>query len=94
MAHDAGRVLLDLRDRAQFVGDESAQVIRVIGRIRDDVAHALQPRDQASRLRAVTPLAGCDLEPDRQSERIDRRMDLRGQAAFRAADRVSLKPPF
>ena len=33
----ACRVLLDLRDRPKFVGDEVAQVIRVIARIRNDM---------------------------------------------------------
>jgi len=58
------------------------------------VTHALQPLDQALRLRAVTPVPRRDLEPDRQAERIDRGVDLGGQATPGAADRVSLRPPF
>jgi hypothetical protein len=55
---------------------------------------ARQPLDQIPRLRAVAPLAGCDVEPDRQTERIDGGMDLGGQAAFGTADTGSFKPPF
>ena len=93
-ASRARRVPLDLGRGAKIVGGEAAQSISVIAGIGDDVAHAMKPREQAPRLRAVAPVPRCDLEPDRQAERIDRSVDLGGQPAARAADRVSLKPPF
>jgi len=61
----AGRVLLDLGRRAQFLGDDQAQVVGIVGGIGDDVTDARQPFDQATRLRAVAPVARCDRDPDR-----------------------------
>jgi hypothetical protein len=58
------------------------------------MADTLQAFDQTTRLRAIAPMAGRDREPDRQSQRIDRRMDLGRQAASGAADTGSFKPPF
>jgi len=55
---------------------------------------ACEPFDQPARLRAVAALTGCDREPDRQAESIDRRVDLRRQTALGAANSGSLKPPF
>ena len=54
----------------------------------------LEAFDQAARLRAVAPMAGRDCEPNRQAERIDRRMDFGRQATSGAADTGSFKPPF
>ena len=90
----AGWVLLDLGGAPKRAGDEFAQMIGVIGGVGDDVANALQPLDQPARLRAVTPLPGGDLEPDRQSERIDSGVDLGGQTASGASDGASFKLPF
>jgi len=90
----ARRVLLDLRHRSEFAGDEVAQVIRIIARIRDDMSETLQPFEQALRLRAVAPLPEGDGNPDRQPQRIDCSMDLGGQAATEAPDGVSFRPPF
>ena len=58
------------------------------------MAHALQPGDQALRLRAVAPVPRRDLEAHRQTERIDGSVDLGGQPPAGAANRTSLKPPF
>lgn len=69
-------------------------MIGVIGRIRDDMTDALETFDQATRVGAIAPMAGRDCEPDRQAERIDRRMDFGRQPASGAADTGSFKPPF
>ncbi|GGO63267.1 hypothetical protein GCM10011315_44080 [Roseovarius pacificus] len=69
-------------------------MVCVIGRVRDDMTDALETFDQATRLRAIAPMAGRDCEPDRQAERINRRMDFGRQAASGAADTGSFKPPF
>jgi len=52
------------------------QRIRVVARIRDDVADAREAADQSLGLRAVDPMAGRDRETDRQTERIHRRIIL------------------
>lgn len=90
----ARRVLIDLRHRPEVVGDEVAQVIRIIARIRNDMSDTLQPVEQPVRLRAVAPVSGGDENPDRQPQRVDCSMDLGGQAAPGAPDGVSFKPPF
>ncbi len=69
-------------------------MIGIVRRIADDVADTRKPVDQAARLRAVGPLAGGDDRPERQAERIDRRMNFGGQAAFGPANTGSFKPPF
>lgn len=69
-------------------------MIGVIGRIRHHMSDALQPFDQAARLRAITPLAGGDHKADWQAKRVDGSVDLGGQAALGSADCVSLSPPF
>ena len=79
---------------AKVCGDEVAQVIGVVGGIRDDMADALQPVDQAARLWTAAPLPQRDCEPDRQAERIHGGVDLGCQAAFRASGPGSLKPLF
>lgn len=94
MSGDPRRVLLDMGCRTEAVGDEGAQVIRVVGRVRDDMADAIQPGDQTARLWAVAPLPGRDRDPDRQAERVNGGVDLRRQAALRASDTGSFKPPF
>jgi hypothetical protein len=72
----ARRVLLDLRHRSEFVGDEIAQVIRIIARIRDDMSDPLQPFEQALRLRAVASVSEGDENPDRQRHLHPRRRRL------------------
>ena len=88
------RVSFDMRCCAQIICDEGSKVIGITGRVHDDVTAALQAFDQATRLRAIAPLAGCNCCSDRQAERIHRSMDSGGQAAFRAANTGSFKPPF
>jgi len=98
LASCAGRVLLDLRPGAEFVGSEAAQ--RIGGRQAASATAWPTPSSPAIRgwacggLRAVTPVPRRDLEPDRQAERIDDRVDPGRQATPGAADRTSLKPPF
>ncbi len=86
-------ISFDMRGCAQIIGDESAQMVGIIGGIHDDVLRVRQPFDQSTRLRAVTPLTGGDDGSDWQFECVDRRMDLRGQAAFGTANTGSFKPP-
>ena len=73
--------------------EEVAQMVRVAGSARDHVRDALQPVDQALRLRAVAPVTRSYRDPERKTKRIDGNMDLRRQAAFRASDPGSLKRP-
>ena len=94
MTDDAGRILFDLGCCFEVQANERAQVVGVIGGIGDHMTNPFQALDQATRLRAIAPLARRDLEADRQTERIDGGMDLRRQAAFRSSDGVSFKPPF
>ena len=84
----------DLGGGPQIVGDEAAQCVGVVSGIRDDVADADQTAEQPLGLRALGPLAGRNREPDRQAERVHRRMDPGRQTAPGAPDGVSLKPPF
>lgn len=72
-----GWISFDMCARAQIVGNESAKVIGIVGRIHDHMLRVRQPSGQAARLRAVTPLAGRDHGSDRQAERIDGGVDLR-----------------
>jgi len=90
----ARRVLLDLRHSVKIVGNETAQMIRILGRIRHYMSDALQPLDQTACLRTITPLAGGDNEADRQTKCIDRCMDFRGQTTLGTTDCVSFSPPF
>ena len=90
----AGGVLLDQRLGSQLLLDEVAQIVGIIGGVRHDVADAVKTLDQATRLWAVAPLSGREHEADRQTKRVDCRMDLGGQAAIGATDGVSLSPPF
>ncbi len=87
-------ISFDMRGCARIVGDESAQVVSIVGGIHDDVLRVCHPFDQPTRLRAVTPLTGGDDGSDWQPEGIDRRMDFRGQATFGTANTGSFKPPF
>ena len=68
----------DLSSCAQVVSDEVAQVVGIICGIANDVAHTTQPCNQATRLRRVAPLAGCDRRANRQAKRIDRGVNLCG----------------
>jgi len=85
-------VSLDVCGCVQIIGDESAQMIGVIGRVHDDVLRGCEAFDQAACLWAVAPLAGSDDGADRQPEGVDRRVDLRGQATFGTTNTGSFKP--
>ncbi|SFU76263.1 hypothetical protein SAMN04488527_1152 [Aliiroseovarius crassostreae] len=88
-------ISFDMRSCAQIIGDESAQVVGVVGGIHDDVLRVCHPFDQPRRLRAAPPpLSGGDDGSDWQSEGVDRRMGFRGQATFGTANAGSFKPPF
>lgn len=50
MSRDPGRVLLEVGRCPEVMGNERTQMIRVISRVRDDMADALQSLDQAARL--------------------------------------------
>ncbi len=61
------------------------QRIGIVAHIGDHMAYPRQTRKEADGLRAVAPVTGCDLEPDRQAQGIDGGVDLRGQATARAS---------
>lgn len=94
MAHDAGRVLLDVRRCLELIANEAAQMIGIIGGVGDDVSNSAQALNEAARLRTITPLARRDGEADRQAKSVDRDMDLGRQASLGASDTGSFKPPF
>ena len=94
LLHGSRRVLFDLRRCSKIIGDELTKMVSIICGVGHDMADANEPVDQPSRLRAIAPLTGRDREADRQPERIDSGVDFGGQATLRAADRVSLSPPF
>lgn len=48
--------LLDPRLRSETLGNEAAQVVRVIGRVGDQMAETIDVFDQATRLRALQGL--------------------------------------
>lgn len=83
---------LDVRGCAEVIANHLSRLIVIIGRIHDDETDALQTFDCSLRPRATALLAGGDDGSDRQPEGIDRRMDLRGQAAFGSANTGSFKP--
>lgn len=87
-------VSLDVRGCTQIIGDESAQMIGIVSGVHDDVLRFRQPFDEPKRLRAITPLTGRDDSSNWQAKGIDCGMDLCGQAAFRATNTGSFKPPF
>lgn len=89
----ARRVLLDLGRCTDVVGDEGAQVVGVVGGVGDDVADAIEPFEQAAGLWAAAPMSRRDLEAQRQTEGVDRGVDLGGQPASGATDRMSFRPP-
>jgi hypothetical protein len=90
----AGWIAFDMGWCDQIIRDEVAQVAGIMGCVHDDVTHSSETLDQAARLRAVPPLAGCDCEPDRQSGRINSGMYFCGQAAFGTAMQAASSPPF
>lgn len=90
----AAGVWFDLGICSKVLSDEATQVVSVVSGIADDVRNPLQPFDKATRLRAVSPLAGGDRGSDWQAERIHRSVDFRCQATFGAANTGSFKPPF
>ena len=56
LARGSCRVPRESRCRAKLAGDEIARMVGVISRIRHDAPDAGKSFDQASRLRAVSPL--------------------------------------
>ncbi len=90
----AGWIAGDDGHRAELFGDDSPNAVGVIGAVGDDVVGGVEPREQGLGEQAVMNLPGADLDAQRVAERIDAGMDLGRQAAFRAADTVSLSPPF
>jgi len=79
---------------AEFISNESPQVIGVISGIHDDMPYTRQPFNEAARLRTVAPLTGRDRETDRQAKGVNGSMYLGGQATFGATNTGSFKPPF
>src|SRR6185503_19194651 len=83
------------RDDCQglFVGDVVAEVVGIVSGIGKHVLGA-QPIEQRMGLGDVVPLSAGEQEPHRQPQAAHHQMDLAGQAATRAADRLILRPPF
>ncbi len=90
----AGRIAGDNGFGAELFGDDNPDAVGVIGAVGDDVVGGVEPREQGLGEQAVMDLPGADLDAQRVAERIDAGMDLGRQAAFRAANTVSLGPPF
>lgn len=93
-AFAASWIALDVGGCAEIIGNEGSQVIGVIGGVHNNVLRRRQTFNQATRLRAVAPLTGCNRDADRQAKRIDSGMYFGGQAAFGTANTGSFKPPF
>src|SRR5438876_5505334 len=68
-------------------------MIGVVGGVREDMLGG-QSFDQGMSLRDVVALAACKDEAYRQAQAADHQVNLAGQAAARAADRLILRPPF
>ena len=90
----AGWVAGDDGHRAELLVDDNPDAIGVIGAVGDDVVGGVEALEQGLGEQAVMDLPGADLDAQRVAERIDAGVDLGRQAAFRAADAVSLSPPF
>ena len=90
----AAAITLDLGCGVQIIGDEAAQRLGVVARVSHDMTDTRKTRDSPFDLRAVGPMARRAREPDRQAGRIHSRVNLGCQPTARAADGVSLKPPF
>ena len=63
--HGAARIGFDLRGRAEFIGDEGAQRISIVGGIGDDMAHVRQSSQKISGLRRVAMLPRRRVDADR-----------------------------
>ena len=90
----AGRIAGDNGYGAEFLADDSPDAVGVIGAIGDNVVGGVEALEQGLRKQAVMDLPGADLDAQRVAERIDAGVDLGGQSPLRAADAVSLSPPF
>jgi hypothetical protein len=84
---------LDLRRCAEIIGNEDAQRIGIIGSIGDDVTNATQAFQEIQRLWGVSTLPRRRVNTDRQSDGIDRSVQLGSQPATRTANRGSFSPP-
>ena len=76
-----------------LLGDRRADVIGIVGGVGDDRL-GRRILQQASRLRGIAGLAGGEHEADRAAEPSHGEVDLGGQAATRASDRLIASPPF
>ncbi len=90
----AGRIAGDDGHRTELLVDDGPDTVGVIGAVGDDVVGGLEALEQGLGEQAVMDLTCADLDAQRVAERIDAGVDLGRQAAFRAADTVSLSPPF
>src|SRR5688572_16655733 len=90
----AAGIGVDLGGCAEVVGNESAQRISIVSCVGDDMANALQTGQEGLRLWAVAILSGRRMDPQRQADRIDGRVQLGRQSAARATDGGSFSPPF
>ena len=94
MGMTPARVARDHRLRRQVLGDERPDAVCVIGTVGDHEPGGAEPHQQGLREQAVMGLSGADLDAQRIAGRIHTGVDLGRRPAFRAADPVSLSPPF
>jgi hypothetical protein len=89
---NAARVLGDddLGAARVEVGDDGIAVERGVG----DQRIEYDPVEERRQTDGVVPLSRQKNEAHEIAQRIGERQDFRGQAAFRAADRLILGPPF
>lgn len=73
--------------------DEIEHGARIVSAIGDDVAGARMPREKALDRRLVRSLPGREGDGDRQSARVDHRIDLGAQSSTRTTEGV-IRPPF
>ena len=90
----AGRIAGDNGFGAELFSDDNPDAVGVIGAVGDDVVGGIEALEQGLGEQAVMYLPRADLDAQRIAKRIHTGMDLGRQPTFRAADAVSLGPPF
>lgn len=67
---------LDLRGCSEVIGNEGTQRISIVGGVSDDVADALQARQEGLSLWAIAILSRRRMDSQRQADRIDGSVQL------------------
>ena len=78
---------------AALLGQPDAEVVAIIGAIGDQEV-GREARDQRLGLHHLVPLARGEHDAQGVAERVDRHVQLCAQTTPRAADGLSLSPPF